>query len=64
MSNLSIGISPGPRDTRVLAMTGPSDTILKARRIHPVTPIYSGALAAVIVLCGGDANGRGSGAHG
>ncbi len=31
MSNLSMGISPGLRDTRVIAMTGPSDTILKAR---------------------------------
>jgi hypothetical protein len=31
MSNLSIGISPGPQGTRVIAMTGPSDTILKAR---------------------------------
>jgi hypothetical protein len=34
MSNLSIGISPGLRDTRVLAMTGPSDTILKARLLR------------------------------
>ena len=34
MSNLSIGISPGPRDARVLAMTGPSDTILKARLLR------------------------------
>jgi len=31
MSILSMGISPGPRDTRVIAMAGPSDTILKAR---------------------------------
>jgi hypothetical protein len=31
MSNLSMGISPGPRDTRVIAIAGPSDTILKAR---------------------------------
>jgi hypothetical protein len=31
MSTLSMGISPGPRDTRVIAMAGPSDTILKAR---------------------------------
>ena len=31
MSNLSIGISPGPQGTRVIAMAGPSDTILKAR---------------------------------
>ena len=34
MSNLSIGISPGARDTRVRAMTGPSDTILKARLLR------------------------------
>jgi len=34
MSNLSIGISPGPKDTRVLAMMGPSDTILKARLLR------------------------------
>ncbi len=31
MSNLSMGISPGPRATRVMAMAGPSDTIMKAR---------------------------------
>jgi hypothetical protein len=31
MSNLSMAISPGRRDTRVIAMDGPSDTILKAR---------------------------------
>jgi hypothetical protein len=31
MSNLSMGISPGPHDTRVIAMAGPRDTILKAR---------------------------------
>jgi hypothetical protein len=31
MSTPSIGISPGPSDTRVIAMAGPSDTILKAR---------------------------------
>jgi hypothetical protein len=31
MSNLSMGISPGPRDTRVIAMAGASETILKAR---------------------------------
>ena len=31
MSTLSMGISPGPHDTRVIAMAGPSDTILKAR---------------------------------
>jgi hypothetical protein len=31
MSNLSMGISPGPRDTRVIAMAGTGETILKAR---------------------------------
>jgi hypothetical protein len=31
MSNLWMGISPGPRDTRVIAMAGPSETISKAR---------------------------------
>ncbi len=31
MSSLSMGISPGPRDTRVIAMAGASETILKAR---------------------------------
>jgi hypothetical protein len=31
MSNLSMGISPGAQGTRVIAMAGPSDTILKAR---------------------------------
>lgn len=31
MSILSMGISPGPQGTRVIAMAGPSETILKAR---------------------------------
>jgi hypothetical protein len=34
MSTLSMGISPGPQATRVIAMTGPSDTILKARLLR------------------------------
>jgi hypothetical protein len=34
MTTLSMGISPGPRDTRVIAMAGPSDTILKARLLR------------------------------
>jgi hypothetical protein len=39
MSNLSIGVSPGPQGTRVIAMAGPSDTILKARLArHPSHP--------------------------
>jgi len=31
MSNIWVGISPGPLTTRVLAMAGASETILKAR---------------------------------
>ena len=34
MSKLSMGISPGPQGTRVIAMAGPSDTILKARLLR------------------------------
>ena len=51
MSNLSIGISPGPRDTRVLAMTGPSDTILKARLLRqPAHPRALPTLLEAIAL--------------
>ena len=46
MSNLSMGISPGPRDTRVLAMAGPSDTILKARLSRQ--PSHPRALATLL----------------
>ena len=46
MSNLSMGISPGPKDTRVIAMAGPSDTILKARLSRQ--PSHPRALATLL----------------
>jgi hypothetical protein len=46
MSNLSMGISPGPRDTRVIAMAGPSETILKARLLR--NPSHPRALATLL----------------
>jgi hypothetical protein len=51
MSTLSMGISPGPRDTRVIAMAGPSDTILKARLSrHPSHPRALPTLLEAIAL--------------
>ena len=46
MSNLSMGISPGPRDTRVIAMAGPSETILKARLLR--NPSHPRALTTLL----------------
>lgn len=46
MSNLSMGISPGPRDTRVIAMTGIHETILKARLSRQ--PSHPRALATLL----------------
>ena len=46
MSNLSMGISPGPRDTRVIALAGPSETILKARLLR--NPSHPRALATLL----------------
>jgi hypothetical protein len=46
MSNLSMGISPGPRGTRVIAMAGPSDTIMKARLSRE--PSHPRALATLL----------------
>jgi hypothetical protein len=46
MSNLSMGISPGPRATRVMAMAGPSDTIMKARLSRE--PSHPRALATLL----------------
>jgi hypothetical protein len=43
---LSMGISPGPRDTRVIAMAGPSETILKARLLRQPSPPAGAADAA------------------
>jgi hypothetical protein len=46
MSNLSMGISPGPHDTRVIAMAGTSETILKARLSRQ--PSHPRALATLL----------------
>ena len=46
MSNLSMGISPGLRDTRVIAMTGSRETILKARLSRQ--PSHPRALATLL----------------
>jgi hypothetical protein len=35
MSSIWMGVVPGPREMRVLAMAGPSETILKARLRRP-----------------------------
>jgi hypothetical protein len=55
MSHLSIGISPGPKDTRVIAMAGPSDTILKARlQRQPSHPRALPTLLEAIALWQGE----------
>jgi hypothetical protein len=55
MSNLSIGISPGPKDTRVIAMAGPGDTILKARLLRqPSHPRALPTLLEAIALWQGE----------
>jgi len=46
MSNIWMGISPGPQTTRVLAMAGASETILKAR-LSP-SPSHPRALATLL----------------
>lgn len=37
MSSIWMGVAPGPREMRVLAMAGPTETILKARLQRPPT---------------------------
>ena len=55
MSNLSMGISPGPKDTRVIAMAGPGDTILKARLLRqPSHPRALPTLLEAIALWQGE----------
>ena len=55
MSNLSMGISPGPTDTRVIAMAGTGDTILKARLSRePSHPRALPALLEAIALWQGE----------
>jgi hypothetical protein len=46
MSDIWMGISPEPHATRVLAMAGPSETILKAR-LSP-SPMHPRAMATLI----------------
>lgn len=46
MSSIWMGIAPGQREMRVLAMAGSSETILKARLLRPAT--HSRALAALL----------------
>jgi hypothetical protein len=46
MSNIWMGISPGPLATRIIAMAGPSETILKAR-LSP-EPAHPRALATLL----------------
>ena len=46
MSNLSMGISPGPCNTRIIAIAGASDTILKARLSRQ--PSHPRALATLL----------------
>lgn len=46
MSSIWIGVAPGPREMRVLAMAGPSETILKARLSRQ--PTHPRALPALL----------------
>jgi hypothetical protein len=51
MSSIWMGIAPGPTSTRVLAMQGGSETILKARlRRDPSHPRALGTLLEAIAL--------------
>ncbi len=55
MSNLSMGISPGSKDTRVIAMAGPGETILKARLLRqPSHPRALPTLLEAIALWQGE----------
>jgi hypothetical protein len=46
MSHVSMAVSPGPRDTRVMAMAHPADTFLKARLARQ--PSHPRALATLL----------------
>lgn len=46
MSSIWMGVAPGPREMRVLAMAGPSETILKARLRRP--PMHPRALPLLL----------------
>jgi hypothetical protein len=51
MSSIWLGLSPGARSTRVLAMRGPNETILKAHlSLRPSSPMAVTALFEAIAL--------------
>ena len=51
MQALWVGIDPQPTETRILAMSGPSETILKARlRPHPQHPRAAPTLLEALSL--------------
>lgn len=51
METLWVGIDPHPNETRILAMAGPSETILKARlRSHPQHPRAATTLLEALSL--------------
>lgn len=51
MDSIWLGLSPGARSTRVLAMRGPSETILKAHlSLQPASPRGVTALLEAIAL--------------
>lgn len=56
MEALWVGIDPHPTETRILAMAGPSETLLKARlRPHPQHPRAAPALLEALSLWQGAA---------
>jgi hypothetical protein len=51
MESLWVGIDPHPTETRILAMAGPSETLLKARlRPHPQHPRAAAILLEALSL--------------
>jgi len=51
MTALWVGIDPHPTETRILAMSGPSETVLKARlRPHPQHPRAAATLLEALSL--------------
>jgi hypothetical protein len=51
MKALWVGIDPQPTETRILAMSGPSETVLKARlRPHPQHPRAAATLLEALSL--------------
>jgi hypothetical protein len=55
MRSIWMGITPGPKSTRVLAMTGPGETILKAKlQRNPSHPRALPALLEAVALWQGE----------